>query len=121
MRIPSGLSMSSYIKNRATPVDRPVIYFCFVSAQSAENAGSRGPRPLAGVRGRSHRINIHNFYRYCFGSVETARMYWARSKLPGSSTFFWLMLPCICFTDSYSWCSIHRRMPVSTVSKWPRP
>src|ERR1041384_7373899 len=32
----------------------------------------------------------------------TARMYWARSNAPGSGQRCWLMLPCICLTDSYS-------------------
>ena len=31
-----------------------------------------------------------------------ARMYWARSNAVGFGHFSWLMLPCICCTDSYS-------------------
>ena len=47
----------------------------------------------------------------------TARMYCARSKAQGSGQCIWLMLPCICCTDSYSCSSIHSRSSRSIVAQ----
>ena len=40
------------------------------------------------------------FANATFRMLLTARMYCARSKADGSGQRSWLMLPCICFTDS---------------------
>jgi hypothetical protein len=57
--------------------------------------------------------NFASLQRTCCNPF-TARMYWARSKAPGSGQRSWLMLPCIWCTDSYSCSSIHSTTPCST-------